>query len=84
MLGRTERKGVGTVIGGVSSSVVSNARIECEESTLGGVPAMRYVLCRLLAGDQCSMDSINTCLTIGSTRSPYVDRAAKRAAVDCK
>ena len=51
MLGRTERKGVGTVIGGVSSSVVSNARIECEESTLGGVPATRYVLCRLLAGD---------------------------------
>jgi len=65
-LERTERKGVGTVVGGVPSSVVSNARIECEESTLGGVPATRYVL------------------TMGSTRSPYVDRAAKRAAVDCK
>jgi hypothetical protein len=44
MLGRIERKGVGTVDGGVPSSVVSSARIECEDSTLGGVPAMRYVL----------------------------------------
>jgi hypothetical protein len=44
MLGRIARKGAGTVDGGVPSSVVSSARIECEDSTLVGVPAMRYVL----------------------------------------
>jgi hypothetical protein len=44
MLGRMDWKGAGTVDGGVPPSVVSSARIECEDSTLGGVPAMRYVL----------------------------------------
>ena len=84
MLGRIERKGVGTVVGGVSSLAVRNARMQCEESTLGGVPATRYVLGRLLAREQCSVYGNQTYLTIESTRFSYVDRATKRAAVDCK
>ena len=50
MLGRIERKGAGTEDAGVPSSVVSRARIECEDSTLGGVPATRYVLRPPLVG----------------------------------
>ena len=41
---RIEWKGARTVDVGVPSSIVSKARIECEDSTLGGVPATRYVL----------------------------------------
>lgn len=44
MLGRTERKGFGTEAIGVPSSVLRNATIEYEESTLGGVPAKRCAL----------------------------------------
>ena len=44
MLGRIEWKGAGTEDASVTSSVVSKARIECEDNTLGGVPATRYVL----------------------------------------
>jgi hypothetical protein len=84
MLGRIERKGAGTADGGVPSSVVSSARIECEDSTLEGVPATRYVLRPSLMKGRCSRKGNNTYLTTGSTRLPYIERAAKRAAVDCR
>jgi hypothetical protein len=44
MLERMARKGFGTAAGGVPSSVLRNATIEYEESTLGGVPAIRCTL----------------------------------------
>jgi len=55
MLGRTEWKGAGTVDAGMPSSVVSKARMECEDSTLGGVPATRYVLRLPLVGGRFSV-----------------------------
>lgn len=46
-------KDFGTAAGGVPSSVLRNAIIEYEESTLGGVPAIRCALvCTISWGDE--------------------------------